>query len=197
MSRVPFVKTGSFENIAWFDFLHSLLSSQHTVWLAEKQTDSGWMLLNGGKMLPNSIWLVPRRKSKFLACISPNWCLVCIKGDMVSPTSSKASLEPICNKRKSGMFECSMQWWLTQTCSSGQANVPVAPSLTKESWEFFVFEWGQKNSSMELAVIWGNFGFSNLGCFDLGRSDLGHFFVKILTFFHSIFTTHLTHTQME
>ncbi len=59
-----------------------------------------------------------------------------------------------------------------------------------------------KNSSTELAVIWGNFGFSDSGCFDLGCSDLacsdwaysdwacfdlacsnlGHFFIKILTF---------------
>ncbi len=71
----------------------------------------------------------------------------------------------------------------------------------------------EKNSSMELAVIWGNFGFSDLGCFDLGWSDLacsdlacsdlGHFFkIKILTFFtqHSqlgnSFSTHPNGTNL-
>ncbi len=61
----------------------------------------------------------------------------------------------------------------------------------------------EKNSSMELTVIWGNFSCSDLACSDLACSDLGHsdlacsdlghsdlahsdlarFFVKILTFF--------------
>ncbi len=66
---------------------------------------------------------------------------------------------------------------------------------------YFACWW--KNSSMELAVIWGNFTCSDLACSDLAcsslacsdlghsdlahsdlaRSDLAHFFVKILTFF--------------
>ncbi len=50
-----------------------------------------------------------------------------------------------------------------------------------------------KNSSMELAVIWGNFSCSDMACSDLAHSDLAHsdlagFFSKFLLF-HSIFTT--------
>ena len=41
-----------------------------------------------------------------------------------------------------------------------------------------------KNSSMELAVIWGN-----LACSDLARSDLACFFCQNSYFFHLIFTT--------
>ncbi len=71
-----------------------------------------------------------------------------------------------------------------------------------------IYSTKNKNSSMELAVIWGNFSCSDLACsdlacsdltcsdlahsdlacsdlahFDLAHSDLAHFFVKILTFF--------------
>ncbi len=62
-----------------------------------------------------------------------------------------------------------------------------------------IWKSNKKNSSMELAVIWGNFSCSDLACSDLACSDLAHsdlacshlahFFVKILNFFHSIFTT--------
>ncbi len=51
-----------------------------------------------------------------------------------------------------------------------------------------------KNSSMELAVIWGNFSCSDLACSDLACSDLAHsdlscIFCQKSYFFHSIFTT--------
>ncbi len=62
----------------------------------------------------------------------------------------------------------------------------------------------RKNSSMELAVVWGNFGCSDLAHSDLGHSDLacsdlGHFLSKFLLFSLNIHNlrTHLTHTQME
>ena len=61
-----------------------------------------------------------------------------------------------------------------------------------------------KNSSMELAVIWGNFSCSDLACSDLANSDLacsdlGCFFVTILTFSLNIHNmgTHWAHTQIE
>ncbi len=62
-----------------------------------------------------------------------------------------------------------------------------------------------KNSSMELAVISGNFGCSDLACSDLAHNDLAHFdlgcfFVsKFLLFSLNIHNlgTHLAHTQME
>ena len=60
-----------------------------------------------------------------------------------------------------------------------------------------------KISSMELAVIWGNFGSSDLGYSDLACFDLGYFFfVKILTFItqHSqlgnSFSTHPNRTNL-
>ncbi len=60
-----------------------------------------------------------------------------------------------------------------------------------------------KISSIELAVIWGNFSCSDLACSDLACSDLacsdlGHFFVKILTFSLNIHNlgAHLAPIQM-
>ncbi len=60
----------------------------------------------------------------------------------------------------------------------------------------------QKNSSIELEVIWGNFGFSDLGCFDLVAGLL--WFGLLFSSKFSLFSlnirnlgTYYIHTQME
>ncbi len=91
--------------------------------------------------------------------------------------------------------------------------------LTRKE-ESGLFSCKGKNSSMELAVIWGNFSCSDLACSDLAcsdmahsdlahtdlahsdlaHSDLAHFFLsKFLLFSLNIHNlgTHLAHTQME
>ncbi len=85
-------------------------------------------------------------------------------------------------------------WWI-----SGRARKTAGRSSNFPEWKVLSFE---KNSSMELAVIWGNsdFSCSDFSCFDFSHSDFSHFFhQKFLLFSLNIhnFGTHLVHTQME
>ncbi len=76
--------------------------------------------------------------------------------------------------------------------------------VSKEQIFDFMFLW-PKNSSMELAVIWGNsdfphsdFAHSDFAHSDFAHSDFSHFFVKNFYFFNIHYLeTHSVHVQME
>ncbi len=92
---------------------------------------------------------------------------------------------------------------ITALTTHEQTNIRISLSETAVSSHQALKSSVTKNSSMELAVIWGNFSCSDLAhsdlahsdfaCSNLACSDLAHWFGSLFClnsyFFHSIFTT--------